>query len=56
MDPKLYTVYVVMSIPGTVPTDPFDPAWDELSNPVPFTVYEPVYQYLPIVVRNALFR
>jgi hypothetical protein len=47
--PKLYTVTVVKSTSGTVPTIPTIPPWDEVSNPVPFTVFEPTGIYLPII-------
>jgi hypothetical protein len=53
--PKLYTVYVVWSNADTIPTIPLVPPWDEVSNPVPFTVYNPIYQYLPIITKMPLF-
>ena len=49
--PKLYTVMVVKSTYGTIPTIPTIPPWDETSNPVPFTVYEPQYIHLPIIYK-----
>jgi len=56
IEPKLYMIYVVRSNANTVPSIPLVPPWDEVSNPAPFTVYEPVYQYLPIVTTTAFFR
>ena len=50
IEPKVYTVTVVMSTADTVPTIPITP-WDEESNPVPFTVYEGQFHYLPIINR-----
>jgi hypothetical protein len=54
VDPILYTLTVVKSTPGTIPTLPPTP-YDEESNPVPFTVYETLYLYFPIM-QNYAFR
>ena len=47
--PRLYTVTVVKSTEHTVPTIPTIPPEDEVSNPIPFLVYEPLFQYLPVI-------
>jgi hypothetical protein len=52
VDPIVYTLTVVKSTPGTIPTIPVTP-YDEESNPVPFTVFETLYVYLPIIQNNA---
>lgn len=48
--PNLYIVTVVKTTSGTVPTIPFPPGM-EVSNPVPFTVYEPLFTYLPLIYK-----
>jgi len=53
--PTLYILTVIKSKSGTIPTIPTipNPPDDEISNPVPFTVYGPD-TYLPIIQKNAL--
>ncbi len=51
-EPITYTLTVVQSNPGTVPTIPIDPDYDEVSNPVPFKVYEPLLIYISLVHKN----
>jgi hypothetical protein len=50
--PITYSLTVVQSNPGTIPTIPIDPNYDEESNPVPFKVYEPLWIYISIVHKN----
>jgi len=54
VDPTLYTLTVVKSTPGTVPVLPITP-YDEESNPVPFTVYETLVLYFPLMINNATY-
>ena len=50
--PTIYLVTVIWSDFNTVPTVPITPH-DYESNPVPFTVYEGQFVYLPIITKNA---
>jgi hypothetical protein len=54
VEPIIYTLTVIKSIGGTIPTIPTipNPPGEEISNPVPFTVYGP-FTYLPIITKNA---
>ena len=47
--PRSYTITVVKSIYHTIPTIPTIPPSDEVSNPIPFLVYEPLFLYLPVI-------
>jgi hypothetical protein len=50
-EPRTYDLYVVQSgadIP-TIPTIPIWPGVDEVSNPVPFIVYQPELIFIPIL-------
>ena len=49
VEPKLYIVTVIKSVVQTVPTLPPVPIKDEISNGVPFTVYEARSTYLPVI-------
>jgi hypothetical protein len=51
VDPIVYTLTVIKSKYGTIPTIPTipNPPDDEISNPVPFTVFETLPMYLPII-------
>ncbi len=48
--PIVYSLTVVKDPSGTIPTIPIPPG-TEISNPVPFTVYEPIYYYFPLLFR-----
>ncbi len=50
-EPRVYSLYVVNSTACTVPIAPYDPSWDEISNAVTLTVYQPVWTFLPLVQR-----
>ena len=54
VDPNLYTLTVIKSKYGTIPTIPTIPVPpdDEISNPVPFTVFERQLMYLPLMYKN----
>jgi len=53
VEPTLYILTVIKSLteyPPTIPTVP-DPPEEEISNPVPFTVYVGQFNYLPFISR-----
>ncbi len=50
-EPTVYSVTVVNSIYCTAPVAPYLPEWDEISNAVTLTIFEPVRSFLPIVRR-----
>jgi len=45
-----YDVYVVQSTPGSIPTIPIDPGYDEVSNSVPLTVTQPMF--IPMIMKQ----
>lgn len=49
VNPNRYLLAVVKGTCYSIPTVPPDPQWDLVSTPVDFTVYAPIYGYLPIM-------
>ena len=49
VDPNLYHITVLKSNGQSVPTNPPNPTWDQVSNTVDFLVYEVRYGFLPIL-------
>ncbi len=49
--PTTYQVAVCVSRPKTIPVNPCDPLWDDISNSVDFIVFEPLGSFLPIIAK-----